>query len=210
VKGYNSRALLTISANKAKLVSMSALPSHEVSDLLADWGNGDQTALDRLIPLVYDELRHMAHRYMARESPAHTLQTTGLVNDAYLRLVDQKRTRWQNRGQFFGIAARLMRRVLVDHARSHAYEKRGGGAVHVPLDEGTMLSPERAADVLALDEALNQLTTIDPRKCQIVELRYFGGFTVEETASLLEISDVTVMRDWSLAKAWLRREIGKV
>jgi RNA polymerase sigma factor (TIGR02999 family) len=189
---------------------MSALPSHEVSDLLVDWGNGDQTALDKLIPLVYDELRRMAHRYMARENPDHTLQTTALVNDAYLRLVDQRRTRWQNRAQFFGIAARLMRRVLVDHARSHTCEKRGGAAIHVPLDEGTALSPERAADVLALDEALNQLTTIDPRKGQIVELRYFGGFTVEETASLLDVSDVTVMRDWSLAKAWLRREIGKV
>jgi RNA polymerase sigma factor (TIGR02999 family) len=192
------------------MASMATLPSHEVTQLLVDWSNGDQTALDKLIPLVYDELRRMAHHYMARESPDHTLQTTALVNDAYLRLIDQKRTHWQNRAQFFGIAAQLMRRILVDHARSHAYAKRGGGAIQVPLDEGAVLSPQRAADILALDDALNQLATIDPRKCQIVELRYFGGFTVEETATLMEVSDVTVMRDWSLAKAWLRREISKV
>jgi RNA polymerase sigma-70 factor (ECF subfamily) len=189
---------------------MTTLPSHEVTQLLVDWSNGDQAALDQLIPLVHDELRRMAHHYMARENPDHTLQTTALVNDAYLRLIDQKRTNWQNRAQFFGIAAQLMRRILVDHARSHAYAKRGGGAIQVPLNEGAVLSPQRAADVLALDEALNQLATVDPRKCQIVELRYFGGFTVEEAAALLGASEVTVMRDWSLAKAWLRREIVKV
>jgi len=189
---------------------MATLPSDEVTQFLVDWGNGDETALNKLIPLVYAELRRMAHHYMARENPDHTLQTTALVNDAYLRLIDQKRTNWQNRAQFFGIAAQLMRRILVDHARSHAYAKRGGGTIQVPLDEGAVLSPQRAADVLALDEALNQLTTIDPRKCRIVELRYFGGFTVEETASLLQVSNVTVMRDWSLAKAWLRREISRV
>lgn len=189
---------------------MANLPPHEVNQLLVDWSNGDQAALDKLIPLVYDELRRMAHHYMARESPDHTLQTSALVNDTYLRLIDQKRTHWQNRAQFFGIAAQLMRRILVDHARSHAYAKRGGGATQVALDEGAVLSPQRADDVMALDEALNQLATIDKRKCQIVELRYFGGFTVEETATLLEVSGVTVMRDWSLAKAWLRREISKV
>jgi RNA polymerase sigma-70 factor (ECF subfamily) len=188
---------------------MTTLPSHQVTQLLLDWSNGDQAALDQLIPLVHDELRRMAHHYMGRENPDHTLQTTALVNDAYLRLIDQKRTHWQNRAQFFGIAAQLMRRILVDHARSHAYAKRGGGAIQVPLDEGAVLSPQRAADVLALDEALNQLATVDPRKCRIVELRYFGGFTVEEAATLLGISEVTVMRDWSLAKAWLRREISK-
>ena len=188
---------------------MTTLLSHEVTQLLVDWSNGDQAALDQLIPLVHDELRRMAHHYMARENPDHTLQTTALVNDAYLRLIDQKRTNWQNRAQFFGIAAQLMRRILVDHARSHAYAKRGGGAIQVPLNEGALLSPQRAADVLALDEALNQLATVDPRKCQIVELRYFGGFTVEEAAALLGVSEGTVMRDWSLAKAWLRREIGK-
>ncbi|CAN5785984.1 sigma-70 family RNA polymerase sigma factor [soil metagenome] len=189
---------------------MATLPTHEVTELLVDWSSGDQTAFDKLIPLVYDELRRMAHYYMARESPDHTLQTTALVNDAYLRLIDQKRTHWQNRAQFFGIAAQLMRRILVDHARSHAYAKRGGGAIQVPLDEGAVLSPQRAADVVALDDALNHLATIDPRKCQIVELRYFGGFSVEETAAILNVSNVTVMRDWSLAKAWLRREVSKV
>jgi RNA polymerase sigma-70 factor (ECF subfamily) len=192
------------------MTSVATFPSHEVTELLVDWSNGDQTALDKLVPLVYDELRRMAHHYMARESPDHTLQTSALVNDAYLRLIDQKRTNWQNRSQFFGIAAQLMRRILVDHARSHAYAKRGGGAIKIPFDEASVLSPQRAAAVVALDDALNQLATIDPRKCQIVELRYFGGFTVEETATLLEVSDVTVMRDWSLAKAWLRREISKV
>jgi RNA polymerase sigma factor (TIGR02999 family) len=182
--------------------------SDELTQLLVEWGDGDQTALNKLIPLVYDELRRMAHHYMAREAPEHTLQTTALVNDAYLRLTDQKRTNWQNRAQFFGIAAQLMRRILVDHARRHAYAKRGGGATQVPLDETAVVGPQRAAEILALNEALNQLAMIDARKCQIVELRYFGGFTVEETATLLEVSDVTVMRDWSLAKAWLRREIG--
>jgi RNA polymerase sigma factor (TIGR02999 family) len=184
--------------------------SDELTQLLMEWGDGDQSALNKLIPLVYDELRRMAHHYMARESPDHTLQTTALVNDAYLRLTDQKRTSWQNRSQFFGIAAQLMRRILVDHARSHAYAKRGGGTIKVPLDETNVVGPQRATEILALDDALNQLAMIDARKCQIVELRYFGGFTVEETAKLLEVSDVTVMRDWSLAKAWLRREISKV
>jgi RNA polymerase sigma factor (TIGR02999 family) len=184
--------------------------SDELTQLLVEWGEGDQSALNKLIPLVYEELRRMAHHYMARESPDHTLQTTALVNDAYLRLTDQKRTSWQNRAQFFGIAAQLMRRILVDHARSHAYAKRGGGTIKVPLDETNVVGPQRATEILALDEALNQLAMIDARKCQIVELRYFGGFTVEETATLLEVSDVTVMRDWSLAKAWLRREISKV
>lgn len=181
--------------------------SDELTQLLTEWGNGDQTALNKLIPLVYDELRRMAHNYMVREGPEHTLQTTALVNDAYLRLTDQKRTNWQNRAQFFGIAAQLMRRILVDHARSHAYAKRGGGTIQVPLEETAVVGPQRAAEILALDEALSQLAMIDARKCQIVELRYFGGFTVEETAALLEVSDVTVMRDWSLAKAWLRRAI---
>jgi RNA polymerase sigma-70 factor (ECF subfamily) len=184
--------------------------SDELTQLLVEWGDGDQSALNKLIPLVYEELRRMAHHYMARESPDHTLQTTALVNDAYLRLTDQKRTHWQNRAQFFGIAAQLMRRILVDHARSHAYAKRGGGTIKVPLDETNVVGPQRAAEILALDEAMNQLAVIDARKCQIVELRYFGGFTVEETATLLEVSDVTVMRDWSLAKAWLRREISNV
>ncbi len=182
---------------------------HVVTELLLDWGNGDQAALEKLMPLVYEELRRLAHRYMERENSNHTLQTSALVNEAYLRLADQKNMRWQNRAQFFGISAQLMRRILVDHARSHNYAKRGGGAPHVQLDEVVVLSPEGAADVLALDEALTHLSAIDPRKCRIVELRYFGGFSVEETAALLEVSAVTVMREWSLAKAWLRREISK-
>jgi RNA polymerase sigma factor (TIGR02999 family) len=208
-KGYNSPIVTAILSNEKKPAAMATPSSHELTQLLVDWSKGDQTALDRLVPLVYDELRRMAHHYMVRENPDHTLQTTALVNDAYLRLIDQKRTNWQNRAQFFGIAAQLMRRILVDHARSHAYQKRGGGTIQVPLDETTVLTPQRAADVLALDEALDQLATIDARKCQIVELRYFGGFTVEETATLVDISEVTVMRDWSLAKAWLRREISR-
>jgi RNA polymerase sigma-70 factor (ECF subfamily) len=179
----------------------------EISRLLADWTNGDQAALDKLMPLVYDELRRIAHHYMSRERPDHTLQTTALVNEAYLRLVDQKHARWQNRAQFFGIAARLMRRILVDHARTHAQAKHGGGALKVSLDEVAILSPARAADVMALDDALKKLAENDPRKCQIVELRYFGGMTVEETAELLKISPITVKRDWLVAKAWLHREI---
>ncbi len=182
---------------------------HVVTELLMDWGNGDQAALEKLMPLVYEELRRLAHRYMERENSNHILQTSALVNEAYLRLADQKNMRWQNRAQFFGISAQLMRRILVDHARSHQYAKRGGGATHVQLDEAAVLSPEGAADMLSLDEALTHLSAIDPRKCRIVELRYFGGFSVEETATLLEVSAVTVMREWSLAKAWLRREISK-
>jgi RNA polymerase sigma factor (TIGR02999 family) len=180
---------------------------HEISRLLADWTNGDQAALDKLMPLVYDELRRLAHHYMSRERPDHTLQTTALVNEAYLRLVDQNKARWQNRAQFFGIAAQMMRRILVDHARSNARAKHGGGVRKVSLEEVAILSPERAADVMALDEALKRLAENDPRKCQIVELRYFGGMTVEETAELLKISPITVKRDWLVAKAWLHREI---
>ncbi len=185
-----------------------AQPSpHEVSQLLLDWSNGDQAALDKLMPLVHTELRRLAHHYMSRERPGHTLQTTALVNEAYLRLVDQKEVHWQNRAQFFGLAAQLMRHILVDHARSNAYAKRGGGAQKVPLDEAAVLSPERGTDLLALDEALKRLETDYPRQCRIVELRYFGGLTVEETAEVLKVSPETVMRDWKMAKARLRREV---
>jgi RNA polymerase sigma factor (TIGR02999 family) len=182
---------------------------HELTQLLHNWGNGDQAALDKLMPLVYQELRRIAHRYMEREKPDHTLQTSALVNEAYVRLIDQKHMHWQNRAQFFGIVAQLMRRILVDHARSHHYAKRGGGVNPIQLDEAAVLSPERTADLIALDDALDRLSAIDERKRQIVELKYFSGFTVEETAAVLKVSDVTVMRDWSLAKAWLRREISK-
>jgi len=179
----------------------------EVSQLVLDWADGDQEALDRLMPLVYDELRRVAHHYMRREHPGHTLQTTALVDEAYLRLVDQTHTNWSSRAQFFAIASQLMRRILVDHARSHLYAKRGGGAPKVALDEVAVLSPERGADLIALDDALERLSSIDSRKSRIVELRYFGGLSVEETAEILEVSAITVKRDWGVAKAWLRREI---
>jgi RNA polymerase sigma factor (TIGR02999 family) len=183
-------------------------PSVEnVTELLDAWGRGDAAALNKLMPLVYEELHRLAHQYMGREGPGHTMQTTELLNEAYLRLVDQKQAAWQNRAQFIGIAAQLMRRVLIDHARSRASEKRGGTVRPVTLDEAAVLSPTQAEQVLAVDEALQRLSNVDPRKGRIVELRYFGGLTVGETAEVLKISPVTVMRDWSFAKAWLHREL---
>jgi len=181
-------------------------PSPEqVTQLLLDWGDGDRASLDRLIPLVYDELRRLAHQYMGRERPGHSLQTSALVNEAYLKLVDQRHVHWQNRAHFFGIAAQLMRRILVDHARGRRYAKRGGRARPVPLDETAIVTTERAADVVALDEALKSLAEIDERKSQLVELRFFGGLSIEEAAEVLRVSPGTVMREWTLAKAWLRR-----
>jgi RNA polymerase sigma factor (TIGR02999 family) len=159
------------------------------------------------MPLVYEELRRLAHQYMRREHPGHTLQTTALVNEVYFRLIDQKRMHWQNRAQFFAIAAQLMRRILVDHARSHQYAKRGGGAHKVSLDEGALVAEEQAADLIALDDALLSLASIDERKSRIVELRFFGGLSVEETAETLKTSSRTVMREWSMAKAWLYQTI---
>jgi len=159
------------------------------------------------MPLVYDELRRMAHQHMRKERPGHTLQTSALVNEAFVRLVDQSEVQWQNRAHFFGIAAQMMRRILVDHARSRQYAKRGGDARQVSLDEVAVVSEERAANVVALDDALTSLAAIDSRKSQIVELRFFGGLSIEETAEVLAISPGTVMRDWTLAKAWLRREM---
>lgn len=179
----------------------------EVSRLLAGWGGGDAGALDKLIPLVYDELKRLAHHFMRQERPGHTLQTTALVDEAYLRLADQKHGQWKNRSQFFSIAAQFMRRILVDHARSRIRAKRGGGAHKVSLDEVAVLSPERGADLIALDTALARLALIDRRKSEIVELRYFGGLSVEEAAEVLGVSPITVKRDWLVAKAWLRREI---
>ena len=179
----------------------------EVTQLLKNWGDGDQEALDKLMPLVYEELHRLAHRYMSRERDGHTLQTSALVNEAYCRLINQKDVEWQNRAHFFGIAAQLMRRILVDHARSRASAKRGGSAHHVPLDEALIVSEERAAEVVALDDALKSLAEIDPRKSQLVELRFFGGLSIEETAEVLNVSPGTVMRDWTLAKAWLRRAV---
>ena len=179
----------------------------EISALLIDWSNGDKAALDKLLPLVERELHRLAHSYMKKEKPDHTLQTSALVNEAYLRLVDQRHTRWQNRAHFFGIAAQIMRRILLNHARDQHRVKRGGEAVQVSLSEVAMVSGEKSAELLALDEALQRLADFDPRKSQVVELRYFGGMSVEETAEVLRVSPVTVMRDWNLAKAWLAREL---
>ncbi len=183
--------------------------SHEVTQLLIEWSNGDKAALDKLMPLIYDELRRLAHHYMSRERPGHTLQTTALVDEAYVRLVNRQRVHWQNRAHFFAIAAHLMRSILVDHARSHAYAKRGGGAHKIPLDEAMVISQERAAEVVALDDALEQLTRIDPRQSRIVEMRFFAGLTIEETAEVLSLSPATIKREWSTAKAWLYHELNK-
>jgi RNA polymerase sigma factor (TIGR02999 family) len=182
--------------------------SSEITALLVDWSNGDQAALEKLLPLVEKELRRIAHSYMRREDPDHTLQTTALVNEAYLRLIDQKRTRWQNRAHFFGIAARIMRRILLNYARDQHRAKRGGKAVQVSLSEVSVVSLERTEELIVLDEALHRLAEVDERKSQVVELRYFGGLDVQETAEVLKVSTVTVMRDWKFAKAWLLREIG--
>ena len=183
------------------------MKTSSMTQLLIAGCGGDQAALDELVPLVYDELHRLAHRCMARERSGHTLQTSALVNEAYLRLIDQKRSKWQNRAHFLGIAARMMRRILVDHARSRHYQKRGGDALQVELEEPMIVSAERAAEVVALDDALASLAEVDLRKSQLVELRFFGGLTIEETAEVLQVSAGTVMRDWTLAKAWLRREI---
>ena len=179
----------------------------EVTQLLVAWGNGDQVARDQLMSVVYQELHRLAHHYMKRESPGHTLQTSALVNEAFVRLTNQKDVEWQNRGHFFAIAAQMMRRILVDYARRRQNQKRGGDARRVDLDEGMFVPDERATDLIALDDALKRLAEFDPRRSQIVELRFFGGFSIEETAEVLEVSPGTVMRDWTLAKAWLRKEI---
>ncbi|MDX2032324.1 MAG: sigma-70 family RNA polymerase sigma factor [Blastocatellia bacterium] len=186
---------------------MNAVSSREITGLLKAWSNGDQAALERLVPLIYDELYRLARGYMNRESPGHPLQVTALVNEAYLRLANWKEAQWENRAHFFGVAAQLMRRVLVDFARNRDYEKRGGGRRHVPLDEATALPLQRDADFLALDDALRSLSAMDPRKGHIVELKFFAGLSVEEIAAVLQTSPRTVMREWSLARAWLFREL---
>jgi RNA polymerase sigma-70 factor (ECF subfamily) len=178
----------------------------DVSTLLRAWSDGDQGALDLLTPIVYDELHRLARRYMRGERPGHSLQTTALVNEAYMRLVDYKRMQWQNRAHFFAVSAQLMRRILVDHARRHNV-KRGGGVKHVPLEEASQIGGGQEADLVALDDAMNALARLDPRKVQVVEMRFFGGLSVEETAEVLKVSPITVMRDWSTAKAWLYREM---
>jgi RNA polymerase sigma-70 factor, ECF subfamily len=178
----------------------------EVSTLLQAWSDGDQTALERLTPIVYEELRRLARQYLRRERRGHSLQTTALVNEAYIRLVDYKGMQWQNRAHFFAASAQLMRRILVEHARRRNL-KRGGGVEHVPLEEVAVVGSGRAANLVALDDAMHALERIDSRKAQVVELRFFGGLNVDETAAVLKISAVTVLRDWSTAKAWLYREM---
>ena len=182
--------------------------THEVTHLLQAWSGGEQGALDKLVPLVYQELHRLAQRYMAQERPGQTLQATALVNEAYLRLVDVKQVNWQNRAHFFGVSAQLMRRILVDLARARRSLKRGGEVQAVSLDDALMVSPEPGPDLVALDDALQALSAMDPRRGQVVELRFFGGLSVEETAEVVRVSPETVMHDWKLAKAWLLRELG--
>ena len=182
----------------------------EITQLLLAWGQGDQAALAQLTPLVEAELHRLAAGYMRREPAGHVLQTTALVNEAYLRLIDQRRVQWRNRAHFFGVAARLMRRILVDFARAQQYQKRGGAATRVSFDEALAVSREREADLVALDDALTALAALDARKSRVVELRFFGGLSVAETAEVLKVSTDTVLRDWSTAKAWLYRELAKV
>ena len=181
--------------------------SNEVTLLLRAWGEGDAQALERLTPLVYQELHRIARGYMRKERPDHTLQTTALINEAYVRLVDVRRVNWQDRAHFFAVCARAMRRILVDHARSRGYQKRGGGKISVQLDAVTEANWTPDSNILELDDALNRLSALDPRKGKVVELRFFGGLSVDETAEALGISPETVMRDWKLARAWLFREL---
>ena len=182
----------------------------EITQQLIAWSTGDTAALEKLIPAVYQELRRMADRYLRGESPGHSLQPTALVHEAYLRLIDQTKVEWQNRAHFFGVAAQMMRRILIDHAKAKHRAKRGGTGTRVTLEEGAAFTQERAAELVALDDALKILSEIDERKSRIVELRYFGGLTVEETAQVVGVSDKTVMRDWNLAKAWLYQQLTNV
>src|SRR5206468_8376078 len=184
------------------------MSSHtDITGLLVDWGNGDQAALDKLLPLVERELHRLAHSYMRREDRDHTLQTTALINETYLRLVDQRKVQWQNRAHFFGIAAQIMRRILLNYARDQNRQKRGGKAIHVSLSQALIMPAEKDREIIALNDALNRLEAVDERKAKVVELRFFGGLTVEEIAEVLKVSTVTVLRDWAFAKAWLSREM---
>jgi len=184
-----------------------AAAQQEITYLLLKWSKGDEAALDELIPVVYPELRRMARRYMGRENSQHTLQTSALINEAYLRLVDQQAVEWQDRAHFFAVSAQVMRHILIDHARKSHFAKRGGGATHIALDDVAVMKKERATEFIALDDALKGLAEIDPRKCRIVELRFFGGLTVEETAEVMKLSAITIKREWRAARAWLFREI---
>ncbi len=188
---------------------MPASSPHVITALLAAWSDGDREALDQLMPLVYDELRRMAHRYLGRERAGHTLQSAALVNEAYLKLIGEQNMNWQNRAHFFAVAAQLMRKILVDYARTRNRDRRGGGAQRVSLEDALMVADEQSADLVALDDALHNLAAFDERKCKVAELRFFGGLSVEETATALKVAPVTVMREWRLAKAWLYRELSK-
>lgn len=201
---------MDISAAGFKAIPVSRTPQispHEITQLLVEWSGGNQAALDKLYPLVYRELRQMAHRFMRHERKGHTLQTTALINEAYLRLVDQKNVHWANRSHFFGISAKIMRRILVDHARRYAREKRGGAPQQVSLDEAALVTKDRARELLLLDEALDSLAVLDPRRSQVVELRYFGGLSNDEIAEVLKISANTVTRDWNMARAWIYQQL---
>ena len=187
---------------------MPGLPE-EITQLLLSWSEGNEAALDQVIAAVYPELRRLARRYMGRENPEHTLQTSALINEAYLRLVDQQAVEWQDRAHFFAVAAQVMRHILIDHARGRRYEKRGAGAQHLPLDDVAIVGEERAKELVALDDALTGLAAVDQRKSKIVELRFFGGLTIEETAEVMKLSPITIKREWRSAKAWLHLEITK-
>jgi len=197
---------LKLSSASDEVSAMSPSPQ-QISQLLVAWSNGDQAALDQLMPLVYGELRKMARRYMRGQPAGHTLQTTALIHEAYLKLVGQQEKRWRNRAHFFGVAAQAMRHILVDYARSRQAAKRGGEALEVSLDETALVTQDRAAELVALDDALNDLAEVAPRQSRVVELRYFGGLSAEETAEVLKVSPETILRDWRMAKAWLLRQL---
>src|SRR6266702_1574681 len=188
-------------------MDMSSVSPQRVTQLLADWSQGDNAALAELTPLVYEELRRIAHHQLGGQRPGHTLQTTALVNEAYLRLADQTNPHWQNRAHFFAVAARAMRQILVSYARSQRSQKRGGGALKIELDEAAIVSPEESKEIVDLHEALERLATLDARKAQVVELKYFGGLNYDEMSEVLKISRVTVRRDWEFAKVWLYTEL---
>src|SRR6476646_7318644 len=184
-----------------------SVSQQRVTDLLVRWSHGDDVALAELTPLVYDELRHLAHRQMSGQRPDHTLQTTALVNEAYLRLADQTNPKWQSRAHFFAVAARAMRQIVVDYAKSQRAQKRGGGALKIELDEGAIVSPEQSQEIIDLHEALERLGTLDSRKAQVVELKFFGGLNYDEIAEVLKIARMTVRRDWEFARLWLYTEL---
>jgi RNA polymerase sigma-70 factor, ECF subfamily len=192
---------------KRGLMDAASVSQQRVTELLMQWSKGDDAALAELTPLVYEELRRLAHRQMGAERPDHTLQTTALVNEAYLRLAGETHPRWQNRAHFFAVAARAMRRILVSYARSQRSQKRGGGALKMELDEAALVSPEESKEIIYLHEALERLATLDSRKAQVVELKYFGGLNYDEMAQVLKVSPLTVRRDWRFAKAWLYTEL---